>query len=385
MEKTFDIYGSIVETEADKMTPEDVCPQDVKNFIQGIDAEDDITININSCGGSVAAGISIANMLKQSGHPTKAVVDGYACSIASVIACACEKLVMYRSSFLVIHNAWSFIQGDSAELRRQADIMDKMNAAIISFYRSKFDLSDNILKQMMDEETWISGSDSSNFKLNAEVIADTHEFKIAASLMKQMQKFNKTPNNVKAFIMNEDEKKKEDESCKAEETPLEEEVKKEVIEEVTEEKTDDDKEEEMLKQKIDELQKENDQLKARIAELEAEKTSEEKTVTEAECEKRVSGMQASLQKQMNTQKTEFQNEIKVRDEKLTEYKNEVISLTKKLDDATKELQTTASALVEKENALATLNASVNTPAEQTNWKALKGKEFFDWYKKTHTK
>lgn len=108
-------------------------------------------------------------------------------------------------------------------------------------------------------------------------------------------------------------------------------------------------------------------------------------MTEAECEKRVSGMQASLQKQMNTQKTEFQNEIKVRDEKLTEYKNEVISLTKKLDDATKELQATASALVEKENALATLNASVNTPAEQTNWKALKGKEFFDWYKKTHTK
>lgn len=333
----------------------------------------------------MTAGISIANMLKQSGHPTKAVVDGYACSIASVIACACDKLVMYRSSFLVIHNAWSFIQGDSAELRRQADIMDKMNAAIMSFYRSKFDLSDNILKQMMDEETWISGSDSSNFKLNAEVIADTHEFKIAASLMKQMQKFNKTPNNVKAIIMNEDEKKKEDESCKAEETPLEEEVKKEVIEEVTEEKTDDDKEEEMLKQKIDEIQKENDALKARIAELESAETSEEKTVTEAECEKRVSGMQASLQKQMNTQKTEFQNEIKVRDEKLTEYKNEVISLTKKLDDATKELQTTASALVEKENALATLNASVNTPAEQTNWKALKGKEFFDWYKKTHTK
>lgn len=389
MEKMFDIYGSIVDTEADKMTPEDVCPQDVKSFIQSIDADDDITININSCGGSVTAGISIANMLKQSGHPTKAVVDGYACSIASVIACACDKLVMYSSSFLMIHNAWSFIQGDSAELRRQADIMDKMNAAIMSFYRSKFDLSDNILKQMMDEETWISGSDAYNFKLNAEVIADTHEFKIAASLMKQIQKFNKTPNNVKAFIMNEDEKKKEDESCKAEETPLEEEVKKEVIEEVTEEKTeektDDDKEEEMLKQKIDELQKENDQLKARIAELEAEQTSEEKTVTEAECEKRVSGMQASLQKQMNTQKTEFQNEIKVRDEKLAEYKNEVISLTKKLDDATKELQTTASALVEKENALATLNASVNTPAEQTNWKALKGQEFFDWYKKTHTK
>ncbi len=385
MVQELNIYGSIVDNEADKMTPEDICPQDVKDFIQGINAEDDITININSCGGSVTAGISIANMLKQSGHTTKAIIDGYACSIASVIACSCDKLVMYASSFLMIHNAWSVIQGDSGELRRQADIMDKMNAAILSFYRSKFDLSDVVLKQMMDDETWISGTDASNFKLNAEVINDSHEFKIAASLVAQMQKFNNTPNNVKALIMeNEEEKKKEDEGCKAEDTPLEEEVKKEVIEEVIEENTDDGKEEEMLKQKIDELKKENEALKSKIAELEAG-TSEEKTVTEAECEKRVSGMQASLQKQINAQKTEFSNEIKVRDEKLAEYKNEVISLNAKLDEAAKELQSTASALAEKEAALATLNASVNTPMEQTNWKALKGKDFFDWYKKNHTK
>lgn len=33
MEKTFDIYGSIVDTEADKMTHEDVCPHDVKSFL----------------------------------------------------------------------------------------------------------------------------------------------------------------------------------------------------------------------------------------------------------------------------------------------------------------------------------------------------------------
>ena len=112
-------------------------------------------------------------------------------------------------------------------------------------------------------------------------------------------------------------------------------------------------------------------------------TPVEETVTLAECEKRVSGMQASLQKQINAQKTEFQNEIKVRDEKLAEYKNEVISLNAKLEETAKELQKTASALAEKENALATLNASVNTPAEQTNWKALKGKAFFDWYAKTH--
>ena len=43
-----------------------------------------------------------------------------------------------------------------------------------------------------------------------------------------------------------------------------------------------------------------------------------------------------------------------------------------------------SAFKEKAEALDALNASVNTPNETTNWKSLKGKEFFDWYRKTHS-
>ena len=162
MTKEFNIYGSICETEFDKASPEDVCPQEVKSFLDTLAEGDDIVVNINSVGGAVAAGISISNMLKQSGYKTKSIVDGWACSIASVIACACDELVMHENSFLMIHNAWTFVQGDSEDLRRQADIMDKMNTAIMSFYRSKFDLSDEKLKKMMDEETWISGADAKN-------------------------------------------------------------------------------------------------------------------------------------------------------------------------------------------------------------------------------
>lgn len=33
MTQLFNIYGSVVDAEADKTTPEDVCPQDVKDFI----------------------------------------------------------------------------------------------------------------------------------------------------------------------------------------------------------------------------------------------------------------------------------------------------------------------------------------------------------------
>jgi uncharacterized protein YukE len=73
----------------------------------------------------------------------------------------------------------------------------------------------------------------------------------------------------------------------------------------------------------------------------------------------------------------------VKDEELTKANANVINLNNLLDKANKELSDKTSALMEKTNALATLNASVNTPIKPTNWKALKGKEFFDWYSKNH--
>lgn len=61
-------------------------------------------------------------------------------------------------------------------------------------------------------------------------------------------------------------------------------------------------------------------------------------------------------------------------------KAEIISLNQTLEKSTKELSEMTSALEEKTNALAVLNANVNTPKENFNWKSLKGKQFFDYVK-----
>ena len=95
------------------------------------------------------------------------------------------------------------------------------------------------------------------------------------------------------------------------------------------------------------------------------------TVTLEECEKRVSGMQSTMAKQIDSLKKEHEgivNDLKVQLEakikELDTAKNESISLKQSLDDTTKELQTTVSALEEKTKALETLNANVNSLAEE---------------------
>lgn len=68
----------------------------------------EIKLYINSYGGSVFEGTAIYNQLKR--HPAKKTVyiDGFACSIASVIAMAGDEIIMPRNALMMIHNMWMF-------------------------------------------------------------------------------------------------------------------------------------------------------------------------------------------------------------------------------------------------------------------------------------
>ena len=187
MEKTFSIFSEIVNGEAGKWTNEDICLSDFTNLAKELNEGDEVTIDINSPGGSVTTGIAIANQIRElskKGIHTTARVEGICASIATVIMCACDNIVLNDTAFLMIHNCWSVVQGDADTLRKEADVMEKMNEAILSFYRSKFDLTDQELKDYMDAETWFSGAEAENFKLKCEVVKSEQEFKIAACLKK---------------------------------------------------------------------------------------------------------------------------------------------------------------------------------------------------------
>lgn len=323
-------------------------------------------IAINSPGGSCYGGIAIANMIKElsrNGHKTTAFVEGLAASIASVIMCACDNVVMGESSLVMIHQCWSTVQGNSTTLRKEADTMDTINDAIISFYRSKFSADDETLKQWMAEETWFSGREAKDFTFACEVLPDESGFSIAAKLKDiDLSKFKHLP---KALNMEKEEEIKQ--------------------------ANDEVKNEEVVETKADETPAETgvEEPKTEVVEETAEEPVEE-TVPKAEVEKRVSGMQSAMAKQMDALKkdyeakiSEFQIQIKTKDEELAKAKAEATRLSECLDSTSRELSEMTSALQEKTNALDALNASVNTPNETTNWKSLKGKEFFDWYRKTY--
>ena len=79
--------------------------------LESLEDAENINIYINSYGGEVAEGLAIYNALKRHKAKVTTVVDGFACSIASVIFAAGDERIMSNTSLLMIHNAWNIAWG----------------------------------------------------------------------------------------------------------------------------------------------------------------------------------------------------------------------------------------------------------------------------------
>lgn len=121
----------------------------------------EIRIYINSEGGSVFEGTAIYNQLRR--HPARKVVriDGFACSIASVIAMAGDEIIMPANTMMFLHNMAWIAQGNPAELRRSADDLEKINRAGAEAYldKAKEKLSPETLTELMNNETWLTAAE----------------------------------------------------------------------------------------------------------------------------------------------------------------------------------------------------------------------------------
>lgn len=374
----FYLNGDIIDNGDDWDCP-CVSPNMLKEFIDGLAENEDIEIEITSFGGSCTAGNAMVSMLRSAsanGHRTIAHVVSIAASMASVVACACDELIIDSNAFMMIHLPYTSVEGNYEQIRKEADTLELFTKSLVSVYRSKFNLTDEEIIALLQAETWILGDDAETYGLKCTINKVDGELKVAASCKYGYKNIPRGLKKMEEKTIEEIEKTGDEalETLKEEvvikEEPVEQVEKKieEVEEPIEEPKKEEDEDEVLTKdevleklseceKKIEELTKENEELKCKLAEME---TPEEEKVTKKECEKRVSGMQASMQKQIN----EHLNQLKAKDEEIRTVRAELSSLNSKLEEATKELAEKSSALVEKENALAMLNAGVNAPAEE---------------------
>ncbi|QXE19996.1 head maturation protease, ClpP-related [Clostridium sp. 001] len=181
------IYDYVQGDSVDWWTGETIQSETSANYIkeqleQAGDNITNINIYINSYGGEVKEGLGIYNILKR--HPAQKTVyvDGFACSIASVIAMAGDKVIMGPNTLMMIHHAAMGMFGNADELRKAANDVDVIDKASCSSYLTKAGdkLDEATLNQLLDAQTWLNAEQCVQYGL-ADEIAGKEDTQITAA------------------------------------------------------------------------------------------------------------------------------------------------------------------------------------------------------------
>lgn len=115
-----------------------------------------IEVRINSQGGSVFEGYSIYNALLAHAPGVDMHIDGLAASIASYIAMAGRTISMAENAMMMIHNPSSFVDGGADDMRRAAQLLDKVTESITNAYARRTKQPAHKITAMLDAETWLT-------------------------------------------------------------------------------------------------------------------------------------------------------------------------------------------------------------------------------------
>ena len=142
-----------------------VTAKQLQKEISGIKSSQ-IDLHINSPGGSVQDGITIFNLIKS--HPANVTtyIDGWACSIASIIALSGDKVIMAENGLYMIHRPEGslIVHGNEDDITQEStkliEILSKIKGTMTGVYSKKTGKSDDEINAMMKEETWMNADDA---------------------------------------------------------------------------------------------------------------------------------------------------------------------------------------------------------------------------------
>ncbi len=154
------LYDHIVSSEEEAEWWGGVAPESFVKAVYAVDSKATIHLRVNSPGGSVFAARAMEQALR--GHKGKVIVhiDGLAASAATFIAMAGDEVVMAKGAMFMIHKAWTGMWGNSEDLRKEADLLDKIDGTLAETYADKTGKGQDEISAWMAAETWFTAQEA---------------------------------------------------------------------------------------------------------------------------------------------------------------------------------------------------------------------------------
>lgn len=148
------------------------CPGDVRNAIESIPEEEELTLEINSYGGSVWAGSEIYSVLRSAKNPTCAEIQSLAASAASYLALGCDRVLISPVAQMMIHPPSTLTEGDASEHKQSIKVLNAITESILNAYvaKSRGKKSRDELSRMMQSTSWLTAQEALDAGLVDEIM-----------------------------------------------------------------------------------------------------------------------------------------------------------------------------------------------------------------------
>ncbi len=155
------VYGDIVD---EKWWDEDVTAKEIAEQINALKGISLLDVRINSYGGSVFAGNAIFNIIdtfkKRNNCKVAVYVDGIAASMGSGIAMVGDTIEMAENALMMVHKPWTMTFGNANDLQKTIEILEKTEEALMSNYMRHFKGTEDEMKVLLENETWLTAREA---------------------------------------------------------------------------------------------------------------------------------------------------------------------------------------------------------------------------------
>ena len=113
-----------------------------------------IYLHINSFGGSVFSAFSVIDTIKNMKVPVVSIIEGAAASAATLISVMCDYRIIYKTSYMLIHQLSSGSWGKMNELEEEMENLKELMNSIKKIYKENTNIPKGELNEILKHDLW---------------------------------------------------------------------------------------------------------------------------------------------------------------------------------------------------------------------------------------
>lgn len=166
-ERAYDIYSRLlkdriifIDGEISDMSADLVVAQIL--FLDSQNSDKDISLYINSPGGSVTAGLAIYDTIQSIKCDTQTICLGQAASMAAILLASgtAGKRYALPSSRVMIHQPWGGVQGQASDISIQARELLRLKKLTVEYFSRHTGKDEAAVAQDMERDFYMSASEA---------------------------------------------------------------------------------------------------------------------------------------------------------------------------------------------------------------------------------